>query len=573
MANTVALAALLPLRTRPATIGPPAALQEPSDFMKLIDSLIGGEIASLSPTQLHGQGESVVLSGKGQDVNNAETKDASKVQKNPKDSSEPRGPNDQQSGGLLAMMATVPTARTKPTLLLDFGRSAVEDSFVKSSKTTEGQYPLYAPTVSVVQPQAAVATQMQSITLLPTEVASPAPVGLVTPKESDLEFTPIVPISLSGSKNQSPAQDQALDPATGAGSASAQAAAATVPLPVPASTPAPIADPVAIPISLPIFNDTPAKDRQSAAPDRPRPKLELSNGSRQDPAIPLTLGKVRTEGPASTEPIAFAARLTEREEPEDSQFTKPSMIQRSEKQPSLTGSSQPKAQGKADPENVPTNPKPNSPVRASQPSSEPATPKSKPVVAEHAAESVPTNPKSPAALAVPARETPAQGPQSSTKSTSAPEVRGSAPTQETELQAKPTIRSEPAREISIQIPSADGGKVDVQIVERDGKVQVTVRGSDTQLNSALRGELAELVHTLDQKGYKTETWTPGDTYPLTSAEAPDVKSPARSESSPDWSGNQSKDGGNPGGNQQQRRQQQERPDWLIELERRLETEG
>ena len=114
----------------------------------------------------------------------------------------------------------------------------------------------------------------------------------------------------------------------------------------------------------------------------------------------------------------------------------------------------------------------------------------------------------------------------------------------------------------------------MQIVERDGKVQVTVRGSDTQLNSALRGELAELVHTLDQKGYKTETWTPGDTYPLTSADAPDVKSPARSESSRDWSGNQSKDGGNggnPGGNQQQRRQQQERPEWLIELERRLDT--
>ncbi len=549
--------------TRPQTIGPQTALREPSDFMKLIGSLIGGEVAPLSPTQVKGQDKSVVLSEKGQEVNIADTKDASKGQKNPKDSSEPRDPNDQQSGGLLAMMAAVPSARTKPTLSLNFGRSAGEDSFVKSSRTTEDQYPLYAPEVSVVQPQAAAASQTQPIALLTTEVTSLAPAGCVTPKQSDLEFTPNVPIRPSDSKSQSPAQDRASDPVTGAASA-------------PAPVANPVAIPIAIPIPVPISNDAPARDRQSATPDRPRPKLELSTGSRQDPAIPLALGKVRTEGSASTEPIAFAARLTEREEPEDSQFTKPSMIQRSEKQPSLTESSQPKAQGKADPENVPTNPKPNSPVTASQPSSEPAAPKTKPVEAEHAAESVPTNPKSPAALAVPARETPAQGPQSSTKSTSAPEVRGSAPTQETELQAKPTIRSEPAREISIQIPSADGGKVDVQIVERDGKVQVTVRGSDTQLNSALRGELAELVHTLDQKGYKTETWTPGDTYPLTSADAPDVKSPTRSESSPDWSGNQSKDGGNggnPGGNQQQRRQQQERPDWLIELERRLETEG
>ena len=502
----------------------------------------------------------------------ADTKDASKGQKNPKDSSEPRDPNDQQSGGLLAMMAAVPSARPKPTLSLNFGRSAGEDSFVKSSKTTEDHYPLDAPEVSEAQPQAAAASQTQPIALLTTEVASLAPAGCVTPKQSDLEFTPNVPIRPSDSKSQSPAQDRASDPATGAVSAAAQDAAATVPLPAPA----PVAIPIAIPIPVPISNDAPARDRQSATPDRPRPKLELSTGSRQDPALPLALGKVRTEGPASTEPIAFAARLTEREEPEASQSTTQSMAQRGQKQPSLSQPSQPQAQGKADPENVPTNPKPNSPVTASQPSSESTAPKTKPVVAEHAGESVPTNPKSPAALAVPARETPAQGPQSSTKSTSAPEVRGSAPTQETELQAKPAIRSEPAREISIRIPSAGNGNVDVQIVERDGKVQVTVRGSNTQLNSVLRGELAELVHTLDQKGYKTETWTPGETYPLTSASSPEIQTPGRSESSPDGSGNQSKDGGNggnPGGNQQQRRQQQERPDWLIELERRLETEG
>ena len=493
----------------------------------------------------------------------ADTKDASKGQKNPKDSSEPRDPNDQQSGGLLAMMAAVPSARPKPTLSLNFGRSAGEDSFVKSSKTTEDHYPLDAPEVSEAQPQAAAASQTQPIALLTTEVASLAPAGCVTPKQSDLEFTPNVPIRPSDSKNQSPAQDRASDPVTGG-----------------VSAPAPVANPVAILIAIPspapVSNDAPARDRQSATPDRPRPKLELSTGSRQDPALPLALGKVRTEGPASTEPIAFAARLTEREEPEASQSTTQSMAQRGQKQPSLSQPSQPQAQGKADPENVPTNPKPNSPVTASQPSSEAATPKTKPVEAEYAMENVPANPKSPVALAVPARETSMHGPQISTKSTSAPEVTGSGPTQETELQAKPTIRSEPAREISIQIPSAGNGNVDVQIVERDGKVQVTVRGSDTQLNSALRGELAELVHTLDQKGYKTETWTPGETYPLTSASAPEIQTPGRSESSPDGSGNQSKDGGNggnPGGNQQQRRQQQERPDWLIELERRLETEG
>ena len=491
--------------------------------MKLIESLIG-EVAPLSPTQYQGQDKSVVLSGKGQEVNIADTKDAAKGQKNPKDSSEPSDPNDQQQGGgLLAMMVAVPSARTKPTLSLNFGRSAGEDSFVRSSKPTEASDPVYAPEVPVVLSQAA-----------------PVPQPAMT--------------------------QQAVDPTQ-----------PSTQEPVEAPAPTPTSNPVsAIPVPAPIVNDTPARDRQSSG-DRPRPKLDLSTDSRQAPALPLALGKVRAGGPPSTEPIAFAARLTQREVPEDSQSTKPAPVQRdSQKQLSLTQPAQPQGQEKADQENVPTNPKPNSPVPASQPSSEPAAPRTKPVVAEPAPENVPTNPKSPAAFSVPAGETPAHIQQTSTKSEPAPEVKGSAPMQETELQAKPTIRSEPAREISIRIPSPDNGNVDVQIVERDGKVQVTVRGSDTQLNSALRSELTDLVHTLDQKGYKTETWTPSETHPLTSASAPEVQTPGRRESSQEWSGNQPNDGGNggnQGGNQQQRRQQQERPDWLIELERRLETEG
>ena len=167
----VPVAASFPMGTRPQTIGPQTALREPSDFTNLIGSLIGGEVAPLSPTQVNGQDKSVVLSEKGQEVNIADTKDASKGQKNPKDSSEPRDPNDQQSGGLLAMMAAVPSARPKPTLSLNFGRSAGEDSFVKSSKTTEDHYPLDAPEVSEAQPQAAAASQTQPIALLTTDVA------------------------------------------------------------------------------------------------------------------------------------------------------------------------------------------------------------------------------------------------------------------------------------------------------------------------------------------------------------------------------------------------------------------
>jgi hypothetical protein len=189
---------------------------------------------------------------------------------------------------------------------------------------------------------------------------------------------------------------------------------------------------------------------------------------------------------------------------------------------------------------------------------------------------VPANPKSPAAFTAPTREVTGAAAAAAPRAAVPPEVKEASRAHDTELQTKPTIRSEPAREISIRIPSGDNGNVDVQIVERNGKVQVTVRGTDAQLNSALRGELTELVHTLDQKGYRTETWTPNDTYPLASSGAPEVRSTGRGESSPDWSGNPQNDGGQGGGssgNQQQRRQQQDRPDWLIELERRLEREG
>ena len=97
--------------------------------------------------------------------------------------------------------------------------------------------------------------------------------------------------------------------------------------------------------------------------------------------------------------------------------------------------------------------------------------------------------------------------------------------------------------------------------------EATVRSSDTT-HWALRGELIELVRTLDQKGYKTETWTPADTYPLGKSETREVQAHVRGDSPSDWSGGQP-GGGHPDDSQQQKQQKQNRPDWLIELERRL----
>jgi hypothetical protein len=265
--------------------------------------------------------------------------------------------------------------------------------------------------------------------------------------------------------------------------------------------------------------------------------------------------------------------LTERDEPQAEQPTTPAIAQAPKPQAPSSPNGPPQVQGKPESEIVPTNPKPDGPAAQS---GDLEKSKTKPIPAEPAVEIAKTNPRSAIAFSAPVRETAASGPQISAKSEPAAEVKAPPSLQEAELPVKPGIRSEPAREISIRIPSSDHGNVEVQIVERNGKVQVTVRGSDAQLNSALRGDLTELVHTLGQKGYKTETWTPNDTYPLASASAREVQTPGRNEASQDRPGNQPNDGGNggnQGGNQQQRRQQQERPDWLVELERRLENEG
>ncbi len=559
LANRVTLANLSSLSNPMGALLPPATNpQTTPDFVKLFESLIGGEVTPDSPTQIHEDDE-------------VDTKGA-KPQKNPRPSRDPGDSKGQQGDGLLAMMAAASFARTKPTPMpapsLSFGRSAEEDSFVQSSKTTEEQAVDSSPAAPVLQP-------VVPFIPLPGPQSTPA----------SGEATRPVPIPRAGLPDRQPVSAQAqMDPIPGSPAPverapvehalveRAHAEPALRAHDAPAVEPIQIPVPVearAVAIMVPI--STQPRDRITTQ-DRARPVVELSTGSRQAPALPPALGQVRTAHPQPDEPIAFVARLTEHDEPEEPQTAKPSTLPPGQKLPALPQTAHSEMPAKLEPENVPTNPKSTSQAAAS----DTATAKAKPLPAEKPAENVPTNPKSASPITLPAREAPPQGQPNSTRTASAPEVKQSTPTHETELQSKPTIRSEPAREISIRIPSTGGsGNVDVQIVERDGKVQVTVRGSDNHLNAALRSDLTDLVHTLDQKGYKTETWTPADTYPLTSAKGPEVQTPGRGESSPDWSGNQQNSGdqGNPGGSQQQRRQQQERPAWLIELERRLETEG
>jgi hypothetical protein len=130
------------------------------------------------------------------------------------------------------------------------------------------------------------------------------------------------------------------------------------------------------------------------------------------------------------------------------------------------------------------------------------------------------------------------------------------------------------REITVRIPPTEGQQnaCEVQILEKNGKVQVTVHTADTNLSSSLRGDLAELVSTLDRKGFQTETWTPPQTHPGFKAEATLPQTSLQSDgqqNDPQQNGSQqeqqqaqAKDEPNP-------RRRQNRPAWLIEFEETL----
>lgn len=83
-----------------------------------------------------------------------------------------------------------------------------------------------------------------------------------------------------------------------------------------------------------------------------------------------------------------------------------------------------------------------------------------------------------------------------------------APATSQEVETKSTVRPKPIREISLRLTMAASADVDVQLAERAGKVQVAVRTGDQELETSLQANLGELVGRLEEKGFRTEAWTP-----------------------------------------------------------------
>jgi hypothetical protein len=158
--------------------------------------------------------------------------------------------------------------------------------------------------------------------------------------------------------------------------------------------------------------------------------------------------------------------------------------------------------------------------------------------------------------------TPIQATASEAKASDAPKV-----VNEPEINAAP--QAQPARQISLKLIGDDSSKVTVDLSERAGKVQVSVRTADPELAKSLRGDLGDLVGRLESKGFKTEAWVPTASR-HTPAAAPEQSGSSNSQRDPRNSGSgtdqrQGRQGQN-GSNQRQQAR------WMAQLNETLSTE-
>jgi hypothetical protein len=139
----------------------------------------------------------------------------------------------------------------------------------------------------------------------------------------------------------------------------------------------------------------------------------------------------------------------------------------------------------------------------------------------------------------------------------------SVPTQRIELpqNAPPSAAPAQAREVTLRLTPAQSDPVDVRVLERGGRVEVSVRTPDAELTSSLRRDLGELVEKLEHKGFRAEAWTPDATgKSISLQERNTAGGDAFSQQSKQEHAQQQSSGG------REQRGQGRRPQWLEELD-------
>ncbi len=93
----------------------------------------------------------------------------------------------------------------------------------------------------------------------------------------------------------------------------------------------------------------------------------------------------------------------------------------------------------------------------------------------------------------------------SSKSTEKP-LLSTAPQHDIPESAPP--RTEPARDISFRIASANTNPIDIRLTERAGEIRVAVHAADPVLTRSLQSNVAELAGKLERSGFQAETFLP-----------------------------------------------------------------
>jgi len=140
------------------------------------------------------------------------------------------------------------------------------------------------------------------------------------------------------------------------------------------------------------------------------------------------------------------------------------------------------------------------------------------------------------------------------------------PTPRTERVIEPPAAAPTSsRDIRVQVPDNNGGTTQVRFLETGGEVRVSVRTADTGLAQSLRSHLNDLSLRLAEGGVPAEIWKP----------APGAASSQNDQHHSDREGRGSEgrhsgsDSGKHSGSQSDQQDQQERPAWLEEMEASL----
>jgi hypothetical protein len=131
-------------------------------------------------------------------------------------------------------------------------------------------------------------------------------------------------------------------------------------------------------------------------------------------------------------------------------------------------------------------------------------------------------------------------------------------------ETKPSLPTQPTREISMRLTQPDSPAVDIRVIDRAGTVRVAVRTADADLTQNLQSGLGDLVHRLERRGFEAEVWTP---HSSGVASNQGVRS-GNQDSTSQNGGRDPRDASQQGSGGQQSNGRN-RPKWVAELEKKL----